>query len=55
MGANVIIVDRGATAEDVFWIAEGAVAIGADATIKGNLISNGAVDLATGCSVEGKP
>jgi hypothetical protein len=55
MGANVIIVDRGATAEDVFWIAEGAVAIGADATIKGNLISNnGAVDLATGCSVEGK-
>jgi hypothetical protein len=53
MGANVIIVDRGAT-EDVFWI-EGAVAIGADATIKGNLISNnGAVDLATGCSVEGK-
>jgi hypothetical protein len=39
MGANVIIVDRGATAEDVFWIAEGAVAI-ADATIKGNLISN---------------
>jgi hypothetical protein len=51
MGANVIIVDRGATAEDVFWIAD-AVAIGADATIKGNLISNNGADLATGCSVE---
>jgi hypothetical protein len=54
MGANVIIVDRGATAEDVFWIAEGAVAIGADATIKGNLISNNGAVEATGCSVEGK-
>ncbi|MFB0904159.1 MAG: ice-binding family protein [Nonlabens sp.] len=56
MGANVIIkLTGGATAEDVFWIAENAVAIGAGATIKGSLISNnGAVDLGTGCSVDGK-
>lgn len=56
MGANVtIILQGGATASDVFWIAEGAIAIGADSNIKGSLISNnGAVDLATGCSVVGK-
>jgi hypothetical protein len=56
MGANVtVVLQGGATASDVFWIAEGAIAIGADSNIKGSLISNsGAVDLASGCSIEGK-
>jgi Ice-binding-like len=56
MGASVkIILTNGASASDVFWIAEGAIAIGADSNIKGSLISNsGAVDLAAGCYSEGK-
>ncbi|TDD93541.1 ice-binding family protein [Flavobacterium cellulosilyticum] len=56
MGAGVkIILINGATASNVFWIAEGAVAIGANSNVKGSLISNsGAVDLAAGCSLEGK-
>jgi hypothetical protein len=53
--ANVILFD-GATACNVFWIAEGAISVGASpAVIKGNLISNnGAVDLGAGCSLVGK-
>lgn len=56
MGADVsVVLQGGATASDVFWIAEGAVAIGANAKIKGSLISNsGAVDLAAGCTLTGK-
>jgi len=56
MGADVsVVLQGGASASDVFWIAEGAVAIGANANIKGNLISNsGAVDLAAGCTLTGK-
>jgi hypothetical protein len=56
MGANVsIVLQGGASASDVFWIAEGAIAIGADANINGFLISNsGAVDLAAGCDIVGK-
>ncbi|WP_158588987.1 ice-binding family protein [Flavobacterium sp. 123] len=56
MGADVkIILTNGATSSNVFWIAEGAIAIGANANIKGSLISNsGAVDLAAGCFLEGK-
>jgi len=56
MGANVtIVLQGGATASNVFWIAEGAIAIGANANVKGSLISNsGAVDLAAGCIAVGK-
>jgi hypothetical protein len=56
VGANTeIILENGAEASEVFWIAEGAVAIGADAKMKGSLISNsGAVSLGEGASVEGK-
>ena len=56
MGANVsIVLQGGALASDVYWIAEGAIAIGANANIKGLFISNsGAVDLAAGCTLEGK-
>jgi hypothetical protein len=56
VGANTeIILENGAEASEVFWIAEGAIAVGADAKMKGSVISNsGAVSLATGASVEGK-
>jgi hypothetical protein len=56
MGANVTIrLTNGATASNIFWIAEGAIAIGVNSNIKGSLISNsGAVDLAAGCLIEGK-
>jgi hypothetical protein len=56
MGASVeIILENGAKAEDIFWVAEGAVSIGAGADIKGNLISNnGAVSLGAGGQVNGK-
>jgi hypothetical protein len=56
MGANVnIILQNGALASDIFWIAEGAIAIGAGAHVSGCLISNsGAVDLAAGCYLVGK-
>lgn len=56
MGADVtIVLTSGAQASDVFWIAEGDIAIGANSNIKGSLISNsGAVDLAAGCTIEGK-
>jgi hypothetical protein len=56
IGADVrIILKNGALASNVFWIAEGAVAVGANCNISGNLISNsGAVDLASGCYITGK-
>ena len=56
MGAGVkIILTGGALASDVFWVAEGAIALGAGANVSGNLISNnGAVSLAAGCSVKGR-
>ena len=56
MGADVnIILTGGALASEVFWIAEGAIAIGANSNVSGNLIShNGAVDLGAGCSVKGR-
>lgn len=56
IGADVrIILKNGALASDVFWLAEGAVAVGANCNISGNLISNsGAVDLAAGCYITGK-
>lgn len=56
IGADVrIILTNGALASEIFWIAEGAVAVGANSIIYGNLISNsGAVDLAAGCFVNGR-
>lgn len=56
IGADVrIILKNGASASNIFWIAEGAVAVGANCNISGNLISNsGAVDLAAGCYITGK-
>jgi hypothetical protein len=56
IGADVrIILINGASASDIFWIAEGAVAVGANCNISGNLISHsGAVDLAAGCFVNGR-
>ena len=56
MGTGVtIILSNGATQEDIFWIAEGALTVGTNCNVYGNLISNsGAVSVASGCSVNGR-
>lgn len=52
-GFNVILVN-GASACNVFWIAEGAIALGASTIMKGFLISNsGAVSLGSMSNVQG--
>lgn len=52
-GFNLVLVN-GASACNVFWIAEGAIALGASSTMKGMLLSNaGAVTVGSGSNVEG--
>ncbi len=55
-GATVtFVLQNGATASEVFWIAEGAVSVGADCRIIGSLISNsGAVSVGATTHVAGK-
>jgi hypothetical protein len=55
-GATVtFVLQNGATASEVFWIAEGAVSVGADCRIIGSLISNsGAVSVGATTHVTGK-
>lgn len=55
-GANsTIVLTNGATAENIFWLAEGAVGVGADTVVPGNLISHGAaVAVGAGCTVNGR-
>jgi hypothetical protein len=53
-GFNVVLFD-GANSNNVFFLAVGAIALGAGTDFKGNLIStNGAVGLGTGTSLEGR-
>jgi hypothetical protein len=40
-GVNVILTN-GATAKNVFWVAQGAIGLGASTTIQGTMLSNGA-------------
>jgi hypothetical protein len=49
-----IILTNGTKACNVFWRVNGAVAIGANSTWKGTMIVDGAIALATGCSLEGR-
>ncbi|CAN1501765.1 Ice-binding protein [Flavobacteriaceae bacterium] len=50
-----IILKNGAKAENVFWVAEGAVNVGEHSTMKGTLFSHGfAVAVGSLCTVEGR-
>ena len=52
---STIILSNETRAANVFWIAEGAIAIAADCIIKGTLFSHpGAISLAVNCNVEGR-
>jgi hypothetical protein len=53
--ASVVLIN-GASAENVHWIAEGgAIALGANTIMKGNLISNGyAVSAGANCAMQGR-
>jgi hypothetical protein len=53
--ASKVILINGQKASNVFWIAEGAISVGASSTIKGTLIAHtGAVSLGAGCDLEGR-
>lgn len=53
-GVNVTLVN-GATAKNVFWVADGAIGLGASTTIQGTLFSHGsAVAVGATCTVTGR-
>jgi hypothetical protein len=53
-GATVVLAN-GATASNVFWVAEGAVAMAAATNMKGTVIANnGAISMAAGGTLEGR-
>lgn len=53
-GSKVTLANA-ASACNVFWVAEGAIALAGSTEIKGTLLGhNGAVSLAAGCTVEGR-
>ncbi len=52
---STIILSNGTRAANVFWIAEGAIAIAANCVLKGTLFSHpGAISLAVNCNLEGR-
>lgn len=55
-GANTtIVLSNGAAAENIFWLGEGAVGVGAYSIVYGNLISHGAaVAVGASCSLTGR-
>ena len=53
--ATTIILTNGATACNTYWLAEGAIAMGASTTMRGTLIANnGAISMAAGGVLEGR-
>ena len=53
--SSTIVLSNGTRAANVFWISEGAIQVGANSVIKGNLISHpGAISLGTNCTIEGR-
>lgn len=53
--SSTIILTNGASAENVFWLAEGAIGIGASCIIKGSLVShNGAIAAGASCTIDGR-
>lgn len=55
-GANsTVILTNGASSENIFWLAEGAVGVGADSIVYGNLMSHGAaISVGANCTVTGR-
>ena len=52
---TIIILTNGASAENVFWLAEGAIGVGASSLINGSLVShNGAIALGASCTINGR-
>lgn len=55
VGSATVILANGASACNVFWIAQNAIGLGASTNMKGTLLSNnGAVSMAAGCILEGR-
>jgi hypothetical protein len=53
--ATTINLINGAQARNVFWVAEGAISIGASSIVKGTFLSHaGAVAMASSCILEGR-
>jgi hypothetical protein len=52
--SNMVLIN-GAVAENIFWISDAAVGVGANSTIYGNLISNGAaISVGAATNIEGR-
>ena len=52
---STIFLTNGARSGNVFWIAEGAISVGASSTIKGTLFSHpGSVSIGANCNIEGR-
>ena len=52
---TTVVVTNGASEENIFWLAEGAIAVGANSTVYGNLTSHGAaVSVGADCSIRGR-
>jgi len=52
---TIIVLTNGASAENVFWLAEGAIGVGASSLINGSLVShNGAIALGASCTINGR-
>ena len=50
-----IVLINGTRAANVYWIAEGAISVGAGSILKGTLFSHGgAISLSTNCDLEGR-
>jgi hypothetical protein len=53
--ASNVILSGNTRACNVYWIAEGAIVVGANSTIKGTLFSHpGGVTIGTGCDIDGR-
>lgn len=52
---TTVFLTNGASSENIFWVGEGAVGVGADSIVYGNLISHGvAVAVGASCTVKGR-
>ncbi len=52
---TTVVLTNGATANNIFWISEGALSLAANTTMKGTLIAhNGAASAAAGSNLEGR-
>ena len=52
---TIMVLERGAKAENIYWIAEGAITVGANSTVVGSLIAHpGEVTIGANCDIEGR-